>query len=96
MALTKPVRQSQLFDCLTTVMRAPRFAQTLTAPQPLPIAAPAAGQTSNQPRVLVAEDNPVNQQVARRLLRSLVTRPWSSATGSRRLQPRGRAVFLAV
>jgi two-component system, sensor histidine kinase and response regulator len=71
MALTKPVRQSQLFDCLTTIIGAPRPGQPATPTQPLSSATPAVAESSSLPRVLVAEDNPVNQQVARRLLAKL-------------------------
>jgi len=71
--LTKPVRHSQLFDCLATVMAAP-------APSPAPAAAaapletrppPAEGGEGRRVRVLVAEDNVVNQKVAVRLLEKL-------------------------
>jgi two-component system sensor histidine kinase/response regulator len=72
--LTKPVRQSDLYDAIATAMSQ----QTLTGTQgqgfqPLP---PSQGLAGSPPvslvgRVLVVEDNPVNQQVALAMLESL-------------------------
>ena len=67
--LTKPVRQSDLYDAIaTTVARRP------PAERPMPAAAtPAvvAGKPRLAGHVLVAEDNPVNQEVAAAMLESL-------------------------
>ncbi|MDQ2916888.1 MAG: response regulator, partial [Pseudomonadota bacterium] len=66
--LAKPLRQSQLFDTLMTLL-----AQDL-APRP---AAPAksaldAGMATRHPlRILIAEDNVVNQKLAMRLLQQM-------------------------
>src|SRR5262249_47256211 len=68
--LVKPVRLSQLYDCLATVMAATE--PVLSAP-----ARPAAGAergpppVARGPRVLLAEDNAVNQTLALRLLQKL-------------------------
>jgi two-component system sensor histidine kinase/response regulator len=68
--LVKPVRLSQLYDCLATVMAA-------TEPLPSASARPAADSgrrpppVAHGPRVLLAEDNAVNQVVALRLLEKL-------------------------
>ena len=59
--LTKPVRQSELFDCLATVMG------RAAAPAP----EPQTRRVARRGRVLVAEDNEVNQLVATRTLESL-------------------------
>jgi PAS domain S-box-containing protein len=66
--ITKPVRQSQLYDAIVTAVK-PLFGQAAPVPPPPPpAAAPAAagpaGAAANSPRVLVVEDNPVNQKVA--------------------------------
>jgi PAS domain S-box-containing protein len=71
--LLKPVKQSQLFDCLATVM-----GESDTEPA----AAPQSGNLltghtfkedkfAAQTRILIAEDNPVNQMVARRQVERL-------------------------
>jgi PAS domain S-box-containing protein len=68
--LVKPVRQSQLYDCLVTV---------LAAPEPFPPGRTGPAADSKQrpppvaqgPCVLLAEDNVVNQVLARRLLEKL-------------------------
>jgi CheY-like chemotaxis protein len=68
--LVKPVRQSQLYDSLATVMAAP-------GPLPCAPARPPAGPergpppAAGGPRVLLAEDNVVNQRLALRLLEKL-------------------------
>ncbi|EXI80615.1 MAG: Signal transduction histidine-protein kinase BarA [Candidatus Accumulibacter appositus] len=61
--LTKPVRQSDLYDAIATAMS-----------QQTPAGAPAQSLPPSQAllgRVLVVEDNPVNQQVALAMLESL-------------------------
>jgi signal transduction histidine kinase/CheY-like chemotaxis protein len=70
--LTKPVRQSQLYDALATVLGAPPGAGARPAPAPAALSAPIAErQTAGGPRLLVAEDNTVNQKVAVRMLERL-------------------------
>lgn len=64
--LTKPVKQSQLFDCLSMVMaegaeRPECKSSLITLPQKAPVAQPLADVHL---RILIAEDNPVNQKVA--------------------------------
>jgi signal transduction histidine kinase/CheY-like chemotaxis protein/HPt (histidine-containing phosphotransfer) domain-containing protein len=65
--LTKPVRQSTLFDAIATAIGPPEL---LTA---APAAAPAADQspTVRPLQVLLAEDNPVNQLTATTMLEKL-------------------------
>ena len=65
-ALTKPVRSSELFERLVRLVAAPRSTASRRAPQPgVTRAATASG------RVLVVEDNPVNQLVAEGLVTHL-------------------------
>ncbi|GAC1531280.1 MAG: hypothetical protein NVS3B12_07010 [Acidimicrobiales bacterium] len=62
--LTKPVRQSELFDCLVKVMG--------LGPPPTADHLPAGVDAATTlGRILVAEDNEVNQVVASRMLQSL-------------------------
>jgi PAS domain S-box-containing protein len=71
-SLTKPVRQSQLYDALANVTGTPADGGARPAPAPAPKAAPAlVSSAGNGPRLLVAEDNPVNQKVAIRILEKL-------------------------
>jgi CheY-like chemotaxis protein len=78
--LTKPVKQSRLYDTLATVVHertslAPRsHRRNVDLHEPAPLA--AAGL-----RVLVAEDNPVNQKVALRLLDKLGVRADAVGNG---------------
>jgi signal transduction histidine kinase/DNA-binding response OmpR family regulator/putative methionine-R-sulfoxide reductase with GAF domain len=73
--LTKPVRQSQLFDCVATVLGASVAAEVHRVP---PATLRLPGQT---PLILVAEDNIVNQRVAVRLLEKLGYRADVAANG---------------
>lgn len=66
--LTKPLRQSQLYDCLLSVLSA---ADAYPVPALTPAAAPVASAGSLRGHVLVAEDHPVNQEVAVSMLEDL-------------------------
>ncbi len=71
--LTKPVKQSQLFDCLATVMGAHLEPRGLTGRGTMigEWQSPGVGGERLRGRVLVAEDNKVNQRVTLHLLRRL-------------------------
>ncbi|MCA1652072.1 MAG: response regulator, partial [Acidobacteria bacterium] len=64
--LTKPVKQSDLLDAITDVLTS-RPQEGVVNPEPSPI--PTARRTGL--RILVAEDHPVNQEVARQILQRL-------------------------
>ena len=66
--LTKPVRQSELYDAIATVMSKAEVASEEQAP---PITRDHMEEARAEARVLVAEDNPVNQRVAVRMLERL-------------------------
>ena len=61
--LTKPVKQSELFDAMALVLGGAQAKAPEKAASP-----PAARARRKALRVLLAEDNPVNQQVASRIL----------------------------
>jgi PAS domain S-box-containing protein len=64
--VTKPVRQSALFDCVARAVAAD------AAPEPAPSSEPAMAEVGSLAgRVLVAEDNPVNQTLAVSMLELL-------------------------
>jgi CheY-like chemotaxis protein len=62
-ALTKPVKQSELWDAIVTALHVPVHAKT----RPSALRERALGATRAL-QILVAEDNPVNQQLALHLL----------------------------
>jgi two-component system, sensor histidine kinase and response regulator len=62
-ALTKPVKQSELWDAIVTALHVPVHAKT----RPSALRERALGATRAL-RILVAEDNPVNQQLALHLI----------------------------
>jgi two-component system, sensor histidine kinase and response regulator len=98
--LTKPVRQSQLYDTLATVMGG-QPGEEVSSPRrrgssnvtPSDIA-----QTTGRPRgrVLLAEDNAVNQKVAVRMLEKLGYRADVAANGLEALEVLSRGSYGAV
>jgi two-component system, sensor histidine kinase and response regulator len=73
--LTKPVRQTQLFNCLTKVLGT---SQEINSPV-LPVT--KAPEAVSSKRLLLAEDNIVNQKVALRQLQKLGYRADAVANG---------------
>jgi two-component system, sensor histidine kinase and response regulator len=91
MALNKPVRQSQLFDSLMRVM----------GPQPdgggeSPAAAARRATGKTLGRVLVVEDNPINQTVAAGILAKLGYNSDVAANGIEALDALARREYDAV
>jgi two-component system sensor histidine kinase/response regulator len=68
--LTKPLRRSQLYACVTRVMKTQPGAAADAAPRGS-AATPAAAARVVAPRILLVEDNPVNREVAVGMLESL-------------------------
>jgi CheY-like chemotaxis protein/HPt (histidine-containing phosphotransfer) domain-containing protein len=66
--LTKPFRQSRLYDCLATVMGGSLEEQAALRRTASP---PVEVRTLGHGRILLAEDNPVNQEVALGMLEAL-------------------------
>jgi signal transduction histidine kinase/CheY-like chemotaxis protein len=74
--LTKPVRHDQLANCLRTVLGLPELAsqgaaQPVTTPAPQLITRHTLAETGSALRILVAEDNLVNQKLTVRMLEKL-------------------------
>jgi PAS domain S-box-containing protein len=95
--LTKPVRQSQLFDCLANVVSQttrpegaipPLGATPLVTKHTL-----AEAKTMSEKLILLAEDNIVNQKVAVRQLQKLGYRADTVADGREALEALGRIPY---
>jgi len=81
--MTKPVRQSQLYNCLAAVLGAP-----LATSPGQPVEGPSApvGPSQFDADILLAEDNPVNQEVTRCMLEELGCRVDIAVNGRMALQ----------
>jgi PAS domain S-box-containing protein len=90
--LTKPIKPSQLYDVLMAVFGR-RTAELPTPPAPATAAGPAP---SSALRILVAEDNAVNQQLALLLLRKLGYRADVAADGREALEALERQPYDVV
>ncbi|HUF33381.1 MAG TPA: response regulator [Acidimicrobiales bacterium] len=89
--LTKPVRQSALYDCLVTVL-APDGGDDEHGSS----ATPASRPVEQPAYLLVAEDNPVNQQVARQMLERRGHRVDVVGDGAEALEAATRISYDAV
>ncbi len=86
--LMKPIRQSQLSDCLVTVMGKSKDAVSTAPLQSNPVGQHplAENNSASRPRVLIAEDNPVNQEVVRRQVEKLGYRADVACNGAEALR----------
>jgi two-component system sensor histidine kinase/response regulator len=91
--LNKPIKQAQLFDCIVSVMRS---MSPLSGVTTLQIPDPSAVETLKfskedvyRPTILVVEDNPMNQRIARLQLESLGYRIHIVNNGSEALDATG-------
>lgn len=74
--LTKPIRHDQLSNCLRTVLGIPglvgeRTLTPVTTPAPPLITQHTLAEIASAPRILVAEDNLINQKLTVRILEKL-------------------------
>jgi CheY-like chemotaxis protein/HPt (histidine-containing phosphotransfer) domain-containing protein len=84
--LRKPVRQTELFSCLCQLLGT----AVAAAEQPLAV---AAKTLHFKARVLVAEDNPVNQEVARAMLTHLGCQAEVVANGREAVEAMTRTTY---
>jgi two-component system sensor histidine kinase/response regulator len=84
--LTRPVRQSQLFDCLVSAMAGTTCAPVVRQAQPAPAA-------NLQAHVLLVEDHPVNQELALHMLEMLGCRAVVANHGREALEALDRTAF---
>lgn len=103
--LPKPIRQKELYECLTTILSRPRQTDTRVPPEAMDAlsTAPlvtrhtlAEARTQRRPRILVAEDNPVNQKVVVHMLQKLGFRADVVANGLEVLDALSRIPYAAV
>jgi len=87
--LTKPAKPSQLFDALAEVL----YARELEATQAFPTVNLPSAAVTHAERVLVAEDNPVNQKVALFILARLGYRADVAADGREALAALRRQTY---
>jgi PAS domain S-box-containing protein len=94
--LTKPVRQSQLFDCLANIVSQPAepgAARAGATPKTYTKSAPKETPMTSNKLILLAEDNVVNQKVAVRQLQKLGYRADAVANGREALEALGRIPY---
>jgi signal transduction histidine kinase/CheY-like chemotaxis protein len=102
--LTKPVQEAQLYDCLLAVANLPTSASS-RAGQAEPQTASAGlitrhslaeRQAQGIPKILLAEDNVINQKVATRMLEKLGYRVDVAANGQEAIEALDRIDYAAV
>jgi signal transduction histidine kinase/DNA-binding response OmpR family regulator len=76
--LTKPARPSELFNCLASLAAGERRGKTLS----FPLWGSSDARARFDARVLVVEDNPVNQEVAMGMLDAMGCRSVTASNGS--------------
>ncbi|HEX2108107.1 MAG TPA: response regulator, partial [Rubrobacteraceae bacterium] len=101
--LTKPVRQSQLYDAIATVMgypegktSAPQHKASIVTRHSIEETAAHSRERFWRARILVAEDNAVNQKVAVRMLERLGYRADLVANGLEALEALARVQYAAI
>jgi PAS domain S-box-containing protein len=94
--LTKPVKQSRLFDCLADVMSDPAEVAEPAARRTWQPRLQSPGGGPRLMRVLLAEDNPVNQKVALRQLAKLGVTADAVGTGTEVLTAIRQAPYDAI
>lgn len=86
--LTKPIRQSALFDCIASMLGTEIDVQSTQQAAP--------NNVASGTRILIAEDNAVNQAVASRILDSLGYEFDVANNGTEALEALGRIRYAAV
>jgi CheY-like chemotaxis protein len=93
--LAKPLRQSQLFDTLVTLLGHDGVAKPQVAKAAVPKLDP--GMAARHPlRILLAEDNVVNQKLAMRLLQQMGYRADLASNGIEAVESVGRQSYDVV
>jgi PAS domain S-box-containing protein len=88
--LTKPLRQCQLFNCITTAMGMSAATPTV---QPDTLQNPTENPVQSYVKVLVVEDNKVNQRLAMRMLEKYGCRVDVAANGHEAIDATARITY---
>ena len=97
--LTKPIRQSQLYECLGLVLANIPSAALGTAQPPAPLITRhslSEAQAQSRGRILVAEDNPINQKVAVKMIEKLGYRVDVAGNGREAVEALERIPYAVV
>ena len=94
--LTKPLRRSQIFACVTRVMSMQPGAAMPAPPPGSASAVPALPGRAAGPKILLVEDNPVNREVAVGMLESLGCTADAAENGWMALKAMNTATYDAV
>jgi CheY-like chemotaxis protein len=97
--LTKPIRQSQLYECLGLVLASAPPATSGAAKPPAPLITRhslSEAQAQSRGRILVAEDNPVNQKVAVKMIEKLGYRVDVAGNGREAVEALERIPYAVV
>jgi PAS domain S-box-containing protein len=97
--LTKPIRQSQLYDCLSLVLGNSSYAASGPAQPPAPLITRhslSEAQAQTRRRILVAEDNPINQKVAVKMIEKLGYRVDVAGNGREAVEALERIPYVMV
>jgi CheY-like chemotaxis protein/anti-sigma regulatory factor (Ser/Thr protein kinase) len=88
--LSKPVRQTSLYECLVNLMAGQGHE---AAARPVPRAAPAEQAAAGHGRILVVEDNLINQQVALGMLEARGYKVAVAGNGREALEAHAEGAF---
>jgi len=90
--LTKPVRRSQLFDCLITVL-SDKPKETLDKKPSIVTRYTISEEKRNKTRILIVEDNIINQKLALRIIEKFGFRVDAAANGKEALSADSHALL---
>jgi PAS domain S-box-containing protein len=97
--LTKPIRQSQLYKCLSLVLASSSSAASDVAQSPAPLITRhslSEAQAQSRGRILVVEDNPINQKVVVKMIELLGCRVDVAGDGREAVEALERIPYALV